>query len=391
MAGWRFPGSIRVLSSAKAPRTRLNDIVDTASGTLSYGSDGALEGRRVGFHFRIRFWVALVFFLLVVLGISIVKLPYFAFRPGSVNALTERVLVTVGERFDPAGEIFFTTVRQDSHVNGWEYLRAQFSDDIVLYGEDDVLGTRSRDENRALNFQLMQVSKSTAVAVALRHLGVDPYRATGVGMSGVEGPAEGLLTTEDVVVAVDGFPVATAEDLVSEIRSRVPGQIVDLDVESLDGLFRRSVEVTLGGRPEDSDVPFLGVMVQTRWEDVTDLPVDVRIETGNVGGNSAGLALTLAVLDLITPGEMTGGFNIATTGTINLDGTVGSIGGVVQKTITAREAEIDVFLVPKSEYDLAKKYGGDLRIEPVATLEDALSLLAQLGGNALDLNLPEPN
>ena len=137
--------------------------------------------------------------------------------------------------------------------------------------------------------------------------------------------------------------------------------------------------------------PFLGVMVQTRWEDVTDLPVDVRIETGNVGGNSAGLALTLAVLDLITPGEMTGGFNIATTGTINLDGTVGSIGGVVQKTITAREAEIDVFLVPKSEYDLAKKYGGDLRIAPVATLEDALSLLAQLGGNALDLNLPEPN
>ncbi|MBC8363618.1 MAG: PDZ domain-containing protein [Actinobacteria bacterium] len=320
--------------------------------------------------------------------LTFVRLPYFAYRPGTVNALTDRIVVTLGDRFEPEGEVFFTTVRQDSSVNGWEYIEAFFNGDIVLYGEDAVLGQRSRDENTAFNLELMQVSKSTAVAVAFRHLGIDPYEATGVGMAGVEGPAQGLLTTDDVIVAVDGQAVLTADALVEEIRGRSPGQVVSLGVESIDGASSRTVEVALGARADDLTTAFLGVRVQTRWEDVEDLPIDVRIETGRVGGNSAGLALTLAILDLVTPGEMTGGLDVATTGTIGFDGSVGPIGGVVQKTIAARDAGVDLFLVPANEYEAASRHAGDLRVEPVATLEDALVVLAELGGNAQELALP---
>jgi PDZ domain-containing protein len=359
--------------------------VDTAVETLPSGPVASGGAQR---RIRARVWAPLLVAAVVAACLTFIRLPYFAYRPGNVNALTGRIVVTVGDRFEPNGEIFFTTVRQDSSVNGWEYIEAFFDDDIVLYGEGAVLGERSRDENKSFNLDLMQVSKSTAVAVAFRHLGIDPYEATGVGMAGVEGPAEGLLTTDDVIVAVDGVPVLAAGELVDEIRSRSPGQVVSLGVESIDGTSSRTVEVVLGARAEDLTMAFLGVMVQTRWEDVENLPVDVRIETGSVGGNSAGLALTLAILELVTPGEMTGGLKVATTGTIDFDGVVGPIGGLAQKTVAAREGGVDLFLVPEGEYEIAARHAGDLHVEPVATLEDALDILAGLGGNAGELALP---
>ena len=380
-----MPGADREPKSARAPRTRPNDNVDTAVETLP---SGPVESGGAKRRFRARVWVPLLVALLAAGVLTFVRLPYFAYRPGSVNALTDRIVVTVGESFEPEGEVFFTTVRQDSSVNGWEYLEAFFDDGIALYGEDAVLGDRSRDENRDFNLELMKVSKSIAEAVAFRHLGIDPYRATGVGMAAVEGPSAGLLTTDDVIVSVDGQSVLTSEALVEEIRGRSPGQVVSLAVESIDGTSARTVEVVLGARAEDATVAFLGVMVQTRWDDVEGLPIDIRIKTGAVGGNSAGLALTLAILEMVTPGEMTGGLDVATTGTIGFDGSVGPIGGVAQKTVAAREGGVDLFLVPENEYEVAARHAGDLRVEPVATLEEALAVLAELGGNADQLALP---
>jgi PDZ domain-containing protein len=120
-------------------------------------------------------------------------------------------------------------------------------------------------------------------------------------------------------------------------------------IEAVDGSDPRTVSVTLGTREDDPTIGFLGIGPQTRWEDVEDLPVDVGVRTDQVGGNSAGLALTLAILDLLTPGELTGGLQVAGTGTIDLEGQVGPIGGIRQKVIAARRAGMDVLLVPRNE------------------------------------------
>ena len=130
---------------------------------------------------------------------------------------------------------------------------------VLLVGEDAVLGDRSRDENREFNMQLMRVSKSTAEAVALRHLGLDPYRATGVGMSSVREPAADHLTTGDVIVAVDGVSTMKAEDLIEAIHSRFPGDVVVIDIEAVDGSDPRTVSVTLGTREDDPTIGFLGI------------------------------------------------------------------------------------------------------------------------------------
>ena len=185
-----------------------------------------------------RLWGAL-FLLLVaaVLLATFVRVPYFVFRPGSVQPLSTKVSVTAGQRFNAVGEIYFTTVRQDATVNGWEWLEARMRPSLALIEEDQILGGRSVDENRAFNIQLMRVSKSTAVAVALRYLGIDPFRSTGVGLAEVVGPSDGVLTTDDVILSVDGDPVFEAMDLVEAIRGRGPGEIVGLEV-GLRGWFQ---------------------------------------------------------------------------------------------------------------------------------------------------------
>ena len=320
---------------------------------------------------------------------TFIQLPYFAFKPGSVNELSRRIVVSEGRSFEPSGEIHFTTISQDVSINGWEFLEGTFKDSVHLIDEDSILGTRNRNENQTFNFELMRVSKSTAVSVALSHLGLEPYKATGVGIASVGGPSKGILTTSDVIVAVNEKKVFTDKDLIFEIRGYEPLEVIRLDVEKIDGSDSREISIELASREDEPSIAFLGIAPQTRLEDNDDLPVQVLVNTGRIGGNSAGLALTLSVLDVLTPGELTGGFQIATTGTIDLEGNVGPIGGVEQKTITAREAEMDLFLVPENSLEKARKHAGEMQIEGVSNLNDALEVLTELGGNGDSLELPK--
>jgi nucleotide-binding universal stress UspA family protein len=115
----------------------------------------------------------------------------------------------------------------------------------------------------------------------------------------------------------------------------------------------------------------------------TSLPVRARIDSGHVVGPSAGLAFTLALLDRLTPGDLTGGRPVAVTGTIALDGTVGPVGAVGQKVASARRAGAEVMLVPRSAYTAALRNRGTMQVIPVGTLAEALAALARLGGDPI--------
>jgi PDZ domain-containing protein len=110
-------------------------------------------------------------------------------------------------------------------------------------------------------------------------------------------------------------------------------------------------------------------------------PFDVTIDVGAIGGPSAGLALTLGLLDVLSAGNLTGGYRIAATGTINLDGTVGDVGGVAQKAVAVRKAGAQVFFVPPDELKDALSQAGSMKVMPVATLQQALNDLRALGGH----------
>jgi PDZ domain-containing protein len=103
------------------------------------------------------------------------------------------------------------------------------------------------------------------------------------------------------------------------------------------------------------------------------------IESGDVGGPSAGMMHTIAIIDTLTEGELSHGRVIAGTGTIRLDGTVGNIGGVRQKVVAAEAAGAEVIMVPAGNYQAAlTAERNSIEIIPIATLDEAISYLESL-------------
>jgi PDZ domain-containing protein len=153
---------------------------------------------------------------------------------------------------------------------------------------------------------------------------------------------------------------------------------------------RRDATVTLADRPDKPGTGFLGVGVEDRLS-YPSLPFDVTIDSQRIGGPSAGLAFTLGLLDQLTPGDLTGGKEIAATGEISGDGTVSAIGGADLKSITVNRAGVKYFLVPVDNVAEAKSTAPPgLQIVPVRTLDDALAFLATLGGSGLPAPVAEP-
>jgi PDZ domain-containing protein len=119
----------------------------------------------------------------------------------------------------------------------------------------------------------------------------------------------------------------------------------------------------------------MGIVVR----ELTEPPFPVAIQAGNVGGPSAGMMHALAIIDTLTPGELTGGNVIAGTGTIEYDGSVGSIGGIRQKVVAAEAAGASVILVPAGNYEEALTAERDsIDIVPIANLEEAIAYLENL-------------
>lgn len=338
---------------------------------------------------RRRRWLTSIGFLLMILIITlglVVRLPYYVMSPGSSRPTEELISVTGAQTYETDGAIDFLTVslRQATPV---EALAAWVNPDLDLTPEEDILGKQTPDQNRDLNLRLMSDSKDAAQYQALTRLGYTvESNGTGAVIAAVVegGPSASVLVPGDVIVAVNGTPISFSQELINVISVTAPGTAITLKVEPFDpqrddARPAREVEVVIGARESDPSKGFLGVSTFTRDLSFT-FPVQIVIDSGRVGGPSAGLAFTLGILDVMTPGSLTGGLKVSSTGTIALDGTVGPIGGMHQKVMASRRAGVDLMLVPASEVDEARKYAGNLRIEPVATLDDALAVLTTVGG-----------
>lgn len=228
---------------------------------------------------------------------------------------------------------------------------------------------------RAADLRQMAHSQEIAAAVAMERLGYDvDVRADGALVVGVfeKLPAEGKVRAGDVIVAIDGKPVRTTADLQRLVSSREPGEPVDL---TLRNGKPRTVRLVTAANPEDTSRAVIGVLVEQAAK--IGLPFEVKIDTGEIGGPSAGLAFALALMEKLGK-DVDRGHRVAATGELALDGTVGSIGGIKQKTLGARQAGVDVFLVPVENATEARRNGDGLRIVAVRTFRDALRFLATL-------------
>ncbi len=314
-----------------------------------------------------------------------VPVPYSTMKPGPVfNTLGEfdgRPLIEFGDDVktypDDEGTLNFTTVavsRQSANVSLLGAVRTALDPDSEVVPRDILYpeGTTQEQSTQESAAQLAG-SKSTSAAAALTALGED-VSATVVIASVVAGsPADGVLEANDRVTAIDGTEVTTPQEAVDAIGAAAPGDDVQLTIERQDAA--RTVTVTTKPAEDDPDRPFVGVTLGTDYK----LPIDVTNNVGEaIGGPSAGTMFALAIYDKLTPGSLTGGNDVAGTGTIDAEGTVGPIGGVQQKIAGADDAGADVFLVPAANCEEAAQADHGLTLVRIETLKGAIDALTKL-------------
>jgi PDZ domain-containing protein len=235
------------------------------------------------------------------------------------------------------------------------------------------------NESQAHQFELqeMATSQQIAAAVALKALGYKVKVAANgalVVATGPGTPADGKLVPGDVIVSVDGHPVRTTDQARTILRRHKPGDDVTLGVRNRSAL--RTVTLKTIADPQDPSIPIVGVLLEQAAQ--IKLPFPVKIDTGNIGGPSAGLPFALEVMEQLGR-DVDRGYKVAATGEMFLDGQVGPIGGVRQKIFGARQGGVDIMLVPAGDNArIARQYAGHVRVIPVKSFRQALQALATL-------------
>ena len=299
----------------------------------------------------------------------------FVFEPGSAKPLSDRVEVA-GARPAGEGDVYYVDVlvRRTSRLE--DLFPVLLPDGADVVPEQELLppGTSEADRDRQTAAD-MQRSERVASAVALQALGYQ-VEATPTGALVIsvaqDVPAAGKVQPGDVIVAVDGVAVRTPDELRAQIGKREPGDSVELTVRR----DKKTVQVRTKTVPTPGEPtrPIIGIRVDQEAD--IELPVDIEIDLGQVGGPSAGLAFGLEIARMLGR-NVTKGCEIAATGELALDGTVLPVGGLKQKTIGAEDTGVDVFVVPAGENAAeARRYAEDLEIMAVDSYQQALRKLA---------------
>jgi PDZ domain-containing protein len=230
---------------------------------------------------------------------------------------------------------------------------------------------KSRDDVEKANDADFKQSEDSAEYAALGYLKYAP--AVTVANVTDPGPSAGKLHNGDAIDAVDGTPVSNVDQFTTLLKKTKAGQQIVID-------YRRknagagTATITLGSNP-DRDYGYLGVSVL----DAPWAPFSITFNLANIGGPSAGLMFSLAVVDKLTSGDLNNGKFVAGTGTISTDGEVGPIGGITHKMQAAHEAGATVFLVPADNCDEARSGAEDgLELVKVGTLSGAVDALKTL-------------
>jgi len=328
---------------------------------------------------RRAFWPLYLIGALFVVGVMGVvawniELPYLAFSAGPVSDAADSVVAEDVDIYPPDGELLMlTVVSQD--VNVFEALIAGIDPTIDLVPKGAFRRAGESDEdyrNRVL--QQMDDSNFRSISVALDHLGLEMISTEVVINEFVEGvPAESVLELGETIVAVNGVTIAKVDDIRQVTEDMSVGDVLTMTV------IREEVEVDvnveLTEREDEPGVAMIGVILG----ELRGPPFPLSIQAGDVGGPSAGMMHTLAIIDTLTEGELTKGHVIAGTGTIKVDGTVGNIGGIRQKVVGAEAAGAEYILVPQGNYDSALTAERTvIEIVPIATIEDAIEFFERL-------------
>ncbi len=321
----------------------------------------------------------------LVVAAAVIPVPYVAVGPGvtydTLGSVNGTEVITFSGQDIPAsatrdeqggGHLNMTTISITDKVPLFEALGLWATGRYALAPREDYFPPdKTVDEVKEQDAQAFRDSQSAAEIAALRYL--EYPNVTYVGEIPKGSPSAGVLQPQDRIVALDGGKISDFGTLQAALKTTMPGEVVAVKV------LRENKEVaekvTLGSNPEVGSQGFLGIGAVER----PTAPFTPSIALERIGGPSAGLMFTLGIIDKLTDDDLTGGRFIAGTGTVDPDGKVGPIGGVLLKLITAREAGATVFLVPADNCaEAVTQIPEGLQLVKVSTVDDAMAALTTL-------------
>lgn len=326
--------------------------------------------------------------LLVAFGVVAFTLPvpYAEESPGPTFPVsgsyqgTAVITITGHQTYQSPGQLRMVTV--DVSGEDWDMplltaIRGWWDSDTAIVPKETVYPPgETQQQSDTQNTEDFTGSQDEATIAALNELGIKPT-GSDVVVEAVtaDTPADGKLQPGDIIDSIDGTAITQGGEAgmtlaQDAIRKVTPGQQVTFVVT------RDSAKQTVVTSTTDNKgVPMVGIALGS--SNLYPFQVDIQLE--GVGGPSAGMMFALGIINKLTPGGITGGRDIAGTGTIDADGTVGPIGGIQMKTIGARNDGATVFLAPAGNCAEAKAdLPAGLELVQVSTLKDALAALQDL-------------
>ena len=325
---------------------------------------------------------------LLLAALVVLPVPYAISSPGPTRDVlgehdgTPLIQVSGAETFDSTGELRLTTVSGTGGpgfpsstvgvIQGWLSPWAVVQPVEQLYPPD-----RTQDEIDESNTAEMVSSQENAAVAALTELGYE-VPATLVVAGTVEGSdAEGKVEEADVIVALDGTPVPDYQGLIGLLGEVEAGQTVTLTVRR----HGQPLDIPVVTTEKDDGSAQIGAFIDPAF----DMPVDVTISIDDIGGPSAGTMFALGIIDKMTPEDEANGKDIAGTGTIDVTGEVGPIGGIRQKLAGAVRDGATWFLAPAANCDEVVDHVPDgLRVVKIATLHEAREAITAIGAGEAD-------
>lgn len=326
----------------------------------------------------------------IIIGMNFIQTPYYFTVPGDAKVLSE--VIEVEDRFDYEGSFMLTTIRM-GRANPVNYVWSVFSDRRELLHVDEVRPQGESDEQyQHRQMMLMSGSQETAVIVAYEAADESAeFEYHGVLVTQV---IEGMdafekLESGDRIIAIGEEPVEEVQEMLDYLSAYEEGDEVAVTFER--GDEERTEDIEIQAFPEEvgAEPGTAGLGIGSPVTDRTlTTSKQVDIDSAQIGGPSAGLMFTLEIYNQLTEEDITAGLDIAGTGSMSEDGTVGRIGGTGQKVHAAHESGADVFFAPNENGSEGSNYrealqaadasGTDMEIVPVDTFSDALDYLYDL-------------
>ena len=317
---------------------------------------------------------SLIIIVASIMPFGLMKTDYYFMAPGPPYQWDIEIEGT--EFYDYEGNLYQLTVRRDE-ANYFTYIWAKVDNSVDLYSREVILPKGvTPQELSEISMQNMKTSENVAIAVALDSLDYEiETQGDGVLVVGIldDSPVAGKLLKEDLITSINNEEIKSTTEFIALLRTYEIGDIVSIGIIR-EGI-KKSIETKLIEHIDYENEPMVGFLASTPNQRFV-FPISIDIDTGNVGGPSAGLMMALNVYNSLIENDITNGIKVAGTGTIEIDGSVGPVGGVKQKVIAAKNAGASLILVPTANFNDIKSYiDDDTNIVPVDTFKQSLEVI----------------